>query len=106
MRPRHALAIALGTLLPACVALYDFSGYVTSGADRIGAPTPFEASTPQVPDTGPADCGSVAEDSANCGRCGHDCAGGACARGVCQPQVLVDPVLAPSDVGVDDDWVY
>lgn len=30
----------------------------------------------------------LASDSSNCGRCGHDCLGGACKGGVCQPVTL------------------
>jgi hypothetical protein len=33
-------------------------------------------------------CGNVQTDPANCGYCGHDCLGGGCTAGVCQPVVL------------------
>jgi hypothetical protein len=33
-------------------------------------------------------CADVQMDSANCGACAHDCFGGACDAGVCQPVVL------------------
>jgi hypothetical protein len=40
-----------------------------------------------------APCGSACldlqSDGANCGSCGHDCLGGACQAGVCQPAVLL-----------------
>jgi hypothetical protein len=38
-------------------------------------------------ETGP--CGDTMADAHNCGRCGHDCLGGACSAGVCQPVAIV-----------------
>lgn len=35
-------------------------------------------------------CVNVAESSTSCGRCGHDCGGGACAGGKCQPVLVAD----------------
>jgi hypothetical protein len=35
-----------------------------------------------------ATCVDMSTDPSNCGRCGHDCQGGACAGGACQPAVL------------------
>lgn len=32
---------------------------------------------------------TLATDSKNCGACGHDCQGGICAAGACQPRILV-----------------
>jgi hypothetical protein len=36
----------------------------------------------------PAVCADLQTDPMNCGACGHDCLGGACIAGVCQPVVL------------------
>jgi hypothetical protein len=33
-------------------------------------------------------CSDLASDPKNCGKCGHDCAGGACNTGVCQPSTV------------------
>jgi hypothetical protein len=41
-------------------------------------------------------CVDVTESSTNCGRCGHDCGGGACNAGECQPALVAD-----SDDGLD-----
>lgn len=35
-------------------------------------------------------CVDVAESSNHCGRCGHDCGGGACVAGECQPVLIAD----------------
>lgn len=35
-----------------------------------------------------AGCTDVDSDDKNCGACGHDCLGGACVAGVCQPQAI------------------
>ena len=36
-------------------------------------------------------CGAdLQRDETNCGRCGHDCGGGKCAEGVCQPVLLAE----------------
>lgn len=45
-------------------------------------------------------------DPANCGSCGHNCEGGACTRGVCQPFALVSGRSAPRGVIVDATNVY
>lgn len=39
-------------------------------------------------DSGPPTCSDVLSDPKNCGKCGHDCLGGACAAGKCQATVL------------------
>jgi uncharacterized membrane protein YgcG len=50
--------------------------------------------------TGYADCdlkgdngceSLLAEDEANCGKCGNDCAGGTCKAGVCSASIVMDP---------------
>src|SRR5258708_3541224 len=62
------------------------------GADaRSSDGAPCEAST-----TGPH----------NCGRCGHDCLGGSCDGGGCQPVVLVGNQSSPQFVAVGTNTVY
>lgn len=53
-------------------------------------------------------CGDTSSDTHNCGRCGHDCLGGACSAGVCQPLVLVAPDSGarPSHLVVQGQYVY
>jgi hypothetical protein len=50
----------------------------------------------------------IASDPKNCGRCGHDCLGGPCLEGKCQPSVLwtgVSPSISPF-LTVDATHVY
>jgi hypothetical protein len=45
-------------------------------------------------------------DPKNCGRCAHDCLGGECTAGKCQPVLLARDVTAPNTIAVDQDWVF
>ncbi len=45
-------------------------------------------------------------DPLNCGDCDHDCLGGECEVGTCQPVVLVEGESAPLNVAVDETHVY
>lgn len=49
---------------------------------------------------------SFTVDPANCGRCGHDCLGGACVANVCQPSLLANGQGGPFDLAVDDTSIY
>ncbi len=60
-------------------------------------------------------CNAVAEDGCevdlfstahSCGYCGHDCLGGACEDGMCQPYLLAEAQGAPYDLIVDDKNAY
>ncbi len=50
-------------------------------------------------------CGDTSTSPQNCGACGHDCGGGTCAAGVCQPVLIVQnsSLIAPYDMVVGDD---
>ncbi len=45
-------------------------------------------------------------DSSNCGACGHDCLGGQCQSGVCQPVVIATGLSAVQDIALDTDTIY
>ncbi len=47
---------------------------------------------------GSAACVDLATSSANCGGCGHDCGGGACTAGVCQPVALAKNLGSPANL--------
>jgi len=49
---------------------------------------------------------NVVIDPSNCGACGHDCLGGACSDGGCQPVILLSGLTAPFGVAVDADRIY
>jgi hypothetical protein len=51
-------------------------------------------------------CGDVQSSSANCGACGHDCQGGACVAGVCQPVLLTGDESFPNTIATDGVEVY
>jgi len=53
-------------------------------------------------------CGDTQSTGTNCGTCGHDCLGGACVSGACQPFALVAPDsgVAPSILAQDDTYLY
>jgi hypothetical protein len=53
-------------------------------------------------------CGDTSSIPTNCGRCGHDCLGGQCSGGVCQPFALIaaDAGVSPTDLAVDDAYLY
>lgn len=58
-------------------------------------------------DDGPrCDPARVDQDAHHCGVCNHDCLGGACIAGVCQPWVLADSAGPPTDIAVDATYVY
>jgi hypothetical protein len=53
-------------------------------------------------------CGDVSgSDARNCGRCGHDCLGGACLQGTCQSWIVAQPPVtsAPSAIVSDGQHV-
>lgn len=49
---------------------------------------------------------SLMSDARNCGRCGHDCLGGACESGQCQPYVFAEGLVTPIALAVTKSTVY
>src|SRR5262245_1510651 len=47
----------------------------------------------------------VASSAAHCGRCGHDCLGGACVLGRCQPVAIAINRVNPHGLAVDANGV-
>ena len=53
------------------------------------------------------DCGAVlATDPRNCGRCDHDCLGGECTAGACQPFVVAGGLTGPGELALDESRIY
>lgn len=70
---------------------------IACGCGRVG----FEAV-----DAGACPGVDLETDGANCGACGHDCLGGACQAGACQPVLVADGQGAGRGILVDDTHVY
>jgi hypothetical protein len=51
-------------------------------------------------------CVDMMSDAANCGACGHDCLGGECALGVCQPLELAKNQGTYLKLALDGEYVY
>jgi hypothetical protein len=51
-------------------------------------------------------CVDAETDAKNCGACGHDCLGGTCSGGVCQPVTLATGRARPVCLVVDGDTVF
>jgi hypothetical protein len=47
------------------------------------------------------ECVDASSDVANCGSCGHDCQGGGCLAGRCQPVTLATNLQEPVGIAVD-----
>ena len=72
-------------------------GHVTSGGGGVCAP-PLT--------TCPDGCVDVASDSHDCSMCGHDCLGGDCLNGKCQPVTLATGQGQPTSIAVDASSIY
>jgi len=120
---RAVLACVAGLSLAACSLLTSLDGLEGPGdggvADSGGGggfdatssyATPLDDSaTVNDSMTSPLDSGActadVQTDPGNCGVCGHDCLGGSCASGACQPLTLA---IAHGSIGlaIDSTFVY
>ncbi|MBX3187338.1 MAG: hypothetical protein KF795_20380 [Labilithrix sp.] len=102
-----ALVLAVG----ACNAILDNEERTLrpAGALEGGAPGGEDADAPPLVAEdagGDGSCSSdLRTDAKHCGRCDHDCLGGACELGVCQPFVFAK-VTRPQQVFVVDGALY
>lgn len=55
---------------------------------------------------GGSECVDESRDSKNCGSCGHDCQGGECREGQCQPVIIAQKQLMPTYIVVDAKNLY
>jgi hypothetical protein len=113
VRPFHSvLVLGSSLLVVACVGDAPVTQPDSSTADSsvsdapstdVGSDVAIADSglpeTPLVCDAGLTACGSSCVDlptaSTDCGVCGHDCGGGVCSKGICQPVVVVDALTDP-----------
>ena len=54
---------------------------------------------------GSSGCGDLQGDNRNCGSCGHDCLGGACVAGQCQPKLIAQYLGRPDNIAVSETHV-
>jgi hypothetical protein len=111
-----AVVAALGAAsIAACTFTTSFDGLrggVASAEPTDGAlpddSAPTSDSAPPSIDASGADaCGpNISADIHNCGACGHDCLGGACIGGVCQPSLLASDQGVPRGLAVVRGNVY
>jgi hypothetical protein len=71
-------------------------------------PEPAEGGSSDASALDASPCGETATNPHNCGRCGHDCLGGACSKAACQPIALVpaDSGVSPFSLAQDDASLY
>ncbi len=101
---RHtALAASLLALIvaPSCATSNQAA---TSNPPAADAAAPADAGTARRPD-GPIDCGDTQSSPGNCGACDHDCLGGTCKAGKCQP-VAISGSSSTSGIAVGTDYLY
>lgn len=115
MRPRTALRAMMvaGIGLVGCNALIDVKDVFfdpnaavpgsDGGADGAGGEggTSAEAGV----DSGPC-MAELQTDPKHCGRCNHDCVGGTCTAGKCEPVLLAAGLGGPSAIALGKDHVY
>jgi hypothetical protein len=78
------------------------------GGKDDGRETPDDGGPAGTNDGGATTCGAdidLQSDRKNCGLCGHDCLGGACAGGKCQPLVIAK-TFQPEQVVVTNGTLY
>lgn len=106
---RGASALAALGLLAGCTAVLDVKDLTpedpraVDGVTQTPAPaTPGDGGpSAKSPDGGPAptpitcDGADTSRDPRHCGRCGHDCLGGACEAGVCRAREIASGLDSP-----------
>ncbi len=103
---RFAIACSAGISLVACSAILGLTDPTTDNS--IGAAD--GSASDGASNESSASCGGVdlTTNSQNCGTCGHDCLGGACAGGACQPVLVVSSptTIAPFFMAESSDTIY
>lgn len=79
---------------------------IVGPADSSAQETGAEASLDSGIDSAPCDPDAFAVDPANCGSCGHNCLGGMCEAGACQPFSVSVPQDVPYYLALWAETVY
>jgi hypothetical protein len=103
----------LSALLVGCPSLGDIGvgggGGGDAGAERsvdAAVDAPQDDAEADSPQDAPECKADIASDPKNCGRCRHDCMGGACDGGVCQPYAIVSGNQGPYGVATHAGVVF
>lgn len=119
--PLVAALVILAALPLACELALPLDGYAGTGhggdaassGDATNDATSNDAADSQADAAGEGggvdatgSCDASANDPKNCGACGHDCLGGGCAAGVCQPFQLVGQQPHASGIAVTATDLY
>jgi hypothetical protein len=81
-------------------------------ASSVVSDAPSVGPNDAPPGTDAPVCSDTGSDTHNCGRCGHDCLGGQCMTGTCQPLMLyptsadAGASISPSTLTEDDSYLY
>lgn len=118
MKPvKIAVAVFLGAALVACglsaigtgesVGTPSEAGTDSATADGTISTGDIDGAAP-ISDGGLEACPSanVATDPKNCGVCGHDCLGGACVSGACQPFRIGELDASAASIAVNANGIY
>lgn len=118
MRPWQTLALAgLGLAPLACASVLGFEDVTTREDTGAGGATSSSSQSSAQGGGGSAaqgtggsggegGCGDTMSNPAHCGECGHDCLGGSCSAGRCQPLLLASGLNHPRGIAVDATKVY
>lgn len=99
MRTRLGVSVLL--LVTGCLPFEEaFQAFEDAGAH-------FDAGLcPEAQQVCHSQCVDLSTAPADCGACGHDCGGGDCQSGRCQPVVLASNIVQAHGLVVDGDFVY
>jgi hypothetical protein len=82
-------------------------GGTTSSTASLGAGGGPSTSSSGAGGTPTCPGADLMNDPFNCGRCNHDCLGGMCMAGACQPvSVVSGTFVVPQLLAIDQNWVY
>lgn len=107
--------ITIAALLIGCGSTVRIESSGAGGGGGGAATTTATATGPHACTAVFADCNGdpddgceapLETDAGNCGSCGHDCQGSACADGMCAPEVLASGLYFASRLALDDALVY
>jgi hypothetical protein len=107
MGKRRFFAAAVGVVcgvVAACVG--DDPGATSSATDGGGSAADTSVDPPDTSTTPDTGVDAAVDDPKNCGAPGHDCFGGECVKGICQPVVIAEQQNRPLAIIADATHVY